>query len=171
MSDTLRLLIANGFSVISAVFTVLSSLSHTSRKIYGYQALQCAVMAVASIFFLSYSGITTFLLCTARNLFLMKDKFNKYVMVVFLLLTVGLGLYFNNRGVIGLIPIVTTVVYILGCYFLKKVTPIKWNITLNLTLWGIYDFLVLDIVSGVIDSITAIVTVAAIFKDHRAQQE
>ena len=97
--------------MFAAVFTVSSSISTGRRKIYGYQACQCAVMIAASVFFGSISGVVTFAFCVLRNLMLMNDKFTKNACIIFMILLSVTGILSNNLGIIGLIPVVATDLY------------------------------------------------------------
>lgn len=156
------LIIGNVISLVAAVFTILSSVSHGNKKIYGYQAIQCAVMAVASIFFASASGITTYILCTARNGFLMYEKFTKRMCVVFMILVAIIGCVSNNRGAVGYLPVITTLIYTLGTLLCKGEVNIKLNIIVNLVLWAIYDIIIYDFVTFGIDTVSAIVTLISL---------
>lgn len=156
------LIIGNVISMVAAVFTILSSVSHGNKKIYGYQAVQCGIMSIASVFFASASGVTTFLLCTARNCLLMYDKFTKRLCVVFMVLVAVIGCVSNNRGIVGYIPVITTLIYTFGTLVCKKEGSIKINIIVNLVLWAVYDIIIYDFVTFVIDTISAIVTVVSL---------
>ena len=160
----LCLLIGNGIALGAAVFTILSSFSKTRKRIYGYQLVQCLLMAMASVFFHSVSGSVTFLLCAARNGLLMFDRFSGKLCLLFLAVLTVLGLCCNNRGWIGVIPVLTTVLYTIGTYYLKRERLIKGNIAVNLLLWAIYDAIILDLVSCSIDGVSALATLLAIGK-------
>ena len=58
----------NLISLVAAFFTVASSWSKDRKRIFLYQAMQCFLLAIANIFFLSVSGTTTYALCALRNL-------------------------------------------------------------------------------------------------------
>lgn len=170
-SMTTNILIGNAIAVFAAVFTVLSSFSHGKKKIYGYQVLQCFFQALAQIFFFSYSGLTTLFLCAVRNALVAYDKFTKKLCIVFMILITVCGLAANNRGLLGLLPIVTTLIYTLGSYLLNEDYKIKMNIVLNSVLWALYDFMVFDIVSGILDTGAAIVTIAAVIREKTLRNE
>lgn len=161
-----NLLIGNVISLIAALFTILSSLGHGRKKIYGFQGIQCFLMAVASIFFGSLSGMTTFLLCAVRNAVLAYDRYTKRIFILFLILIPALGVLSNNREMVGMLPVVTTIIYSVGQYYLHSDVKIKGNIALNLLLWAIYDFMVFDIVSAVVDTVSTIVTIGAMIRDR-----
>lgn len=160
----MNIIIGNLISCGAAVFTALSSLSKGKKKIYGFQALQCLTMALASVFFASYTGVTTFLLCALRNYLLTTDRYTKKVCVFFLAAITILGLLSNNRGWIGLLPVITTMVYTVGQYYLRSEMSIKANIAVNLLLWAIYDIIISDYVSAVVDSITVVITGGAMIR-------
>ncbi len=156
------ILLGNLFSFFAAIFTISSSWQKTRNKIYGQQCIQCTLMAIASFFLYSYSGMTTFILCAIRNFLLAKDKFTQKILVVFLILIAAIGIIFNNRGILGYIPIVTTILYSIGTYLCKKESSIKINIVLNLLMWAFYEFYICDYVSVIVDGTSACVALLSL---------
>ena len=149
------MLIGNIISFAGACFTLLSAWSRDRKRIYLYQAAQCLLLAIANIFFASVSGVTTYVLCAVRNCLLACDQFTARRCTLFVVAVAALGLCANNRGLAGLLPIVTTVLYTLGCFYAKRAKAIKLNMIANLVLWAVYDLLVGDYVSAVVDSVSA----------------
>lgn len=158
------MLIGNCISFAGAFFTLLSAWSRDRKRIYLYQAAQCLLLAVANIFFASVSGVTTCALCAVRNCLLACDRFTARSCAVFVVAVAALGLYTNNRGLAGLLPIVATVLYTLGCFFAKRTKAIKLNMIVNLVLWAAYDLLVGDFVSAAVDSVSAVTALASILR-------
>ena len=158
------MLIGNCISFAGAFFTLLSAWSRDRKRIYFYQAAQCLLLAVANIFFASVSGVTTCALCAVRNCLLAFDRFTARSCAVFVVAVAALGLYTNNRGLAGLLPIVATVLYTLGCFFAKRTKAIKLNMIVNLVLWAAYDLLVGDFVSAAVDSVSAVTALASILR-------
>lgn len=145
------LLIGNAVSFTAALFTLAGAWCRDRARIYLWQAGQCLLLAVANIFFASLSGVTTFVLCTARNLLLARDRFTGRLCVFFVAAVAVIGLAANNRGPVGLIPVVTTALYTVACLYVRKTRVIKYNIIVNLMLWAVYDFFILDLVSCAVD--------------------
>jgi hypothetical protein len=160
-------LIGNLLAFAAACFTFLSAWSRDRKRIYLYQAAQCAVMAAANVFFASLSGVTTFALCALRNLLIAYERFTPRLCAVFVAAVAGLGLYANNRGAVGLLPIVTTAVYTVGCLYAKRTRAIKWNLIVNLLLWAVYDAFVLDFVSCAVDAVSAIAALVSLRRDKQ----
>ena len=162
---TERMILAgNAVSLIAALFTMASAWSRDRKKIYLYQVGQCLLAAAANVLFGSISGTTTFVLCAVRNGLLAYDRFTGRRCAFFVAAAVALGLVSNTKGLVGLIPIVTTVIYTVGCFYVRRTHAIKWNIIVNLALWAIYDFFILDIVAGVVDAVSAATALLSLFR-------
>ncbi len=156
------IVIGNLISVVSACFTGAASWTISKKKSYQYQVFQCLTLAVASVFFQSWSGVTTLLLCAVRNYLVSKDLFKGKIVWIMLVVLVGLGILVNNRGVVGWIVVMGTFVYTIGSFLAIRPLSVKGNILFNNALWAVYDFLILDIVSGVMDLLAAILTLVSI---------
>ena len=167
----MSILIGNIFAFAAACFTFLSAWSRDRKRIYLYQAAQCGVLAVANIFFASLSGVTTYALCALRNLLLMHERFTPRLCCAFVAAVAGLGLYANNRGLVGLLPVATTAVYTVGCLYAKRTRAIKWNLIVNLLLWAVYDAFVLDFVSCAVDTVSAIAALVSLRRDKQATSD
>ena len=167
------LLFGNIVSFAAACFTLASAWSRDRRRIYLYQAGQCLLLAFANILFGSVSGVTTFALCTARNLLLAYDRFTPRRCWFFVSAVALLGLFANNRGAVGLIPVVTTALYTVVCLYAKRTRDIKLNLIVNLLLWAVYDFFILDLVSCAVDAVSAGTAVLSLFRvqDSRSISE
>ena len=164
LTDEQRLLLfGNIISFAAACFTLASAWSRDRQRIYLYQSGQCLLLAFANIFFGSVSGVTTFALCTARNLLLAYDRFTPRRCWFFVAAVALLGLFANNRGAVGLIPVVTTALYTAVCLYVKRTRGIKLNLIVNLLLWALYDLFILDLVSCAVDAVSAGTAVVSLF--------
>lgn len=168
---TTNLLIGNGISFVAAFFTAKSSWAKDTWHIYIYQVVQCLLLAIASIFFNSYAGIVTLLVCALRNYLAAKDKLDKKMTIICLILVVVPGLLINNRGYIGLIVIAANAIYTIGMFLTKAEWAIKCNIILDLTMWIIYEALIIDIPSIIADGIGLVVAIAALLRIRVNKQE
>ena len=167
----MSVLIGNLLAFVAACFTFLSAWSTDRKRIYLYQAAQCAVLAAANVFFASLSGVTTCALCALRNLLIAYERFTPGLCAVFAAAVAGLGLYANNRGAVGLLPIVTTAVYTVGCLYAKSTRAIKWNLIANLILWAVYDAFVLDFVSCAVDTVSAIAALVSLRRNNKTKAD
>lgn len=165
-----NLLIGNLISLIAVWFTAMSSWSKDRRKIYLYQVGQCLLLALASVFFRSYAGIATLLVCAWRNYLASQNRLTKVWAVICLGLIVFFGLLVNNRGLIGQLLVVTNVIYTLGVFYTKRELSIKCNMILNMTLWMIYEIFIVDIPSAIADLVGIVTAVASLLRPKSALQ-
>ena len=159
-----NLVIGNCISLLAAVFTCASCYSHNKKRIYYYQVAQCLILSVANFFFCSYAGIITLALCALRNFLLGKDKFPKSACIIIASLMLITGMLINNNGIIGWIVISANVIYTIGGYFARRELTIKLNIILDLSLWIIYEILIIDIPSLIADSIGLVIAIIAVVR-------
>jgi len=161
------MLAGNLCSFVAACFTLMSAWSRDRKRIYLYQAAQCFILAIANVFFASVSGTTTFLLCAARNCLVAWDRFTPRRCALFVASVAALGILSNNRGVVGLIPVVTTAIYTVACLYVKSSRAIKLNLIVNLALWTVYDLFIGDYVSAGVDSVSAGTALVSILRESK----
>lgn len=159
----MRLFLGNFISFIASVFMIYSCLQKEKEKVFYFQFIQSALLSFSSIFFNSYSGMISYTICAVRNLLVSREDFNYNSMLVSILLTLIIGLYTNNLGLIGLLPIIATIQYTL-CSFIKNIILIKLSIIINSSIWSIYSFFINNLVTGVIELIIVFIATYSIFK-------
>lgn len=147
------LIIGNGISFVAAIFMVASCVVKRKRTIFLCQFLECALLAVASVFFGSLAGMATLVLSAIRNLLVANDRYTKPMMTVFLILTIVAGVLANTRGLVGLLPVFATVEYTICCHYIVGEKATKCSIFVNVLLWVIYSFLICDLSTAVSDTI------------------
>lgn len=147
MGLTSDLIIANCISFGSSLFTYASSWAKEEKRIYWYQVGQCGVLALAYIFFDSYAGVVTLLLCTLRNVILALGRYNKTWCIC---LASGMVIF--------------------GAYLAKNEVLIKLNIILDLLLWIVYEIIMKDVPSFIADIIGIVVAILAIIRYFRERK-
>ena len=152
-----NLIIGNLLSAAAAVFMAAANWSDKKTTSFRYQCLQCLILAAASVFFGSYAGVTTLLLCAGRNYLIAVDRYTGRLCVIFMILTGLAGVLVNNRGFIGLLPVAATVIYCAGSYLARRIMAVKVNILFNQIAWLIYEASVMDIVSAITDAVTLVI--------------
>lgn len=158
------ILIGNILSLIAATFMAVSSLAKRRSVIFTLQFFECFILAVASFFFSSYAAIATLLLCAIRNLLTAKDMFGKKMMYIFFVLTAVLGIITNNRGIIGLLPVIATLQYTVCSHIFKGLFLTRISIFVNTAIWVIYSFIIKDFSTGIVDSVVLLTTTFGIIK-------
>lgn len=169
MTTMRDIIIGNLLAFAAAVFTAAANWTGSKNKSYMFQFWQCLILAIANIFFHSYAGITTLVLCAIRNLIIGKGLYSRNLCILFSVLIGIAGLVVNNKGIAGILLVVATVGYTWGSYVVKRPMAVKTNILINQICWGIYEAFVLDFVSLLTEVITASVLIVSMIRYRRME--
>ena len=164
MDLPLNIIIGNAVSLIAGVFIILSMWVNDEKKAYFYQFLNAFILIISSVFFFSWTGVTTMAIAATRNLMVYKDRLTLRWTVFFIVISVVLGLMVNTMGFVGLLPIIAIVQITLCNYYLKTIKSIKTSFIVHSAIYIVYFLAILDFSSAAIESVTALIGVVALFK-------
>lgn len=171
MDLALNIVIGNIISLIAGIFIILSMWVNDEKQAYKYQFLNAFILMISSVFFLSWTGVTTMAIAASRNVMVYKDRLTLNWTIFFIIISVVLGLIVNTMGIVGLLPIIAIVQITLCNYYFKTIKLIKIGFILNSAIYIIYFLAIWDFSSAVIESVTAMVGVVALFRLIKAADE
>lgn len=90
-----------------------------------------------------------------RNIICYKDKLGLKEKIIITVLSVVLSIIVNNLGVIGFLPVISTIAYI-WLMNIKDVKKFKLLIIFTMFMWFIYDFTIKSYTSAIFDILTII---------------
>ncbi|WP_405270596.1 YgjV family protein [Methanobrevibacter sp.] len=160
----LNILIGNCISFIAGIFLLISCCVNDTKKAYKYQFLEAFTLTISSVFFMSWTGVTTMAIAAIRNAMVYKDKLTLNWTVFFVILSVILGILVNTMGIIGFLPIIAIVQITICNYYLKKIKSIKISFIVNLLFYIVYFIAIYDFTSAVIQIITATIGLISLIK-------
>lgn len=164
------IVIGNCISFFAALFMIASCIAKKKQAVFFCQFLECMLLAVASVFFSSFAGVTTLLLSAARNWIVAKDRYTRPLMYLFLVLTLVLGVLTNTRGLVGLLPVLATAEYTVCCHHIVGERATKCSIFVNILIWVVYAFLICDFSTAIGNSVVLVVDAAAIVRLTRIER-
>ena len=171
MSFAWNIIVGNFISLIAGIFIMLSMWVNDEKQAYKYQFLNAFILMISSVFFLSWTGVTTMAIAASRNVMVYKDRLTLNWTIFFIIISVVLGLIVNTMGIVGLLPIIAIVQITLCNYYFKTIKLIKIGFILNSAIYIIYFLAIWDFSSAVIESVTAMVGVVALFRLIKAADE
>lgn len=86
-----------------------------------------------------WSGMITQSVNVLRNLLSAYGKMSRVLSVVFVVVNFCIGYYVNNRGILGLLPLLASAEYTF-CLPSKNMCILKSGLMINMIMWAIYDF-------------------------------
>lgn len=156
-------LIGNIIALIASILMVVASYIKSKNNIIIVQSIQICLFVISNLIL---GGITGAIINAAnliRNILCYKDKLTKLNIIIICLLVTILSLCFNNLSLIGLIPLISSLVYTI---FMNTKSPFKFKILILISMisWAIYDFTIKSYTSGIFDVISALACIISLFQ-------
>lgn len=165
-------LIGNGISLIAMVVMFISALRRDKRKILIDQTINYGLFFAADIVLRGYSGAVQDALSGLRHILVLRGKQSRALNAAFIAAFVTIGLLVNDKGIVGLLPIVASVEYTLVVMRPNvSTTAIKLSMAFCMLLWAIYAFTLHNYVNVVSNTITMISSLYALCMDRRRQNK
>lgn len=136
------LIIGNIFSLFSALCIWISVAQRNKKQFMLWQVGDTVFGIIANIALYAYAALVISVVCLIRNILSYKNKLSKNITIVLLILSVFIGLYVNNKGVIGWLPIIASASFTICIYITKNEQQMRYATVLNTTLWFVHNFYV-----------------------------
>ena len=166
------IIIGNVCSLCAMVSDSVSSTRNKRNQILAIQILSQVFYGVGSILLKGYSGTAQNLTAIFRNLAAMKNIKSKAVEWVIILLGVVLGIVFNNRGLIGWLPIVANLEYSVAVFrFKDNERGLKAAFLVNMLMFFAFSLVIMNYVAAAGNIVVAVTTAIALIKGRKKNAE
>ena len=157
----MNLVIGNLISLIACILMVYLGLIKNKRRIIFLQTIQIFLMALSNLVLNGITGTIINSISCFRNILCYYDKLNLMWKILINFIAVSLSLYFNNIGLIGLLPAISMFLY---TFFMDVKNIIKYKnlVILTMVLWLIYDIKINAYVSAVFDFLNIVANIISI---------
>ena len=161
------LIIGNIFSFLSAVCIAISVVKKNKNDLIWWQILDVIFCILSNIALYTFAALTTNSVALVRNILAYKDKLTQKITWILFVLCIIAGLWANNRGIIGLFPIVASASYTVFMFITKDEQQMRYALISNLALWAVHDFYVLAIPSALTDVALSVWTIFQIMRNKK----
>ena len=159
----LQIIIGNIVALIASLLMVYSGVIKQQKKIIYIQTLQISLSVISNMILGGITGAIINALNFIRNILCYKDKLGLKEKIIITLLAVILSIAFNNLGLVGILPLISTIVY-LWLMNVKDVKKFKFLIIFTMLLWFIYDIYIKSYSSAIFDFMTIIANIISIIQ-------
>ena len=166
----LNILLGELFSFIAAFFLALSTFRTKKNKMLIFQLADSIFNAISNLFLNSFSGFVVNIFTSIRNYLSIKEKFNKRELFFYVILILIIGIKVNNKGIVGILPIIASVEYSLFMHKSKSSQIMRIALLINLSLWLIYDFFIKSYPMFIMDLVIILITVINIIRFHNKEK-
>ncbi|MBR6824981.1 MAG: YgjV family protein [Oscillospiraceae bacterium] len=167
-----NLIIGNAFSLFAMISDSISSSRKTSRGVLGFQTMSQVFFGTGTFILGGYSGAVQNCVSVLRNLaaiFKLNFKLLEWLLIGF---GVGFGIYFNNLGVIGWLPILANLEYALAVYFFKEEPhSLKIAFLINIALFAVFNTVILNLVGVIANIVVFVITAVFLVRERKGRKE
>ena len=159
----MNIIIGNVLGLMASLAMVYSGIVKEKKKILYVQSIQILLFALCDFVLGGIVGAIINLINLIRNILCYNDKLDIKKIIIITIVSIAFSLYFNNLGFIGLMPLISSVLYL--CFMnVKDVRKFKLLIIIVTLLWLIYDFYIKAYTSSIFDFLTVCTNIYSLFK-------
>ena len=161
----IALIVGNLCTLLAMGFNALSSTRKTPKGVLLTQNISQGIYGISAIVLGGYSAAVQNVVSIVRNLVATSNRKSKFVEWLLVVLGVVLGIVFNNRSWVGLLPVVGNLQYTLAIFkFKDDERKIKFFFLLSVVAFVIFNFAIRNYVGMVSDMIVIVTTSIMLLK-------
>ena len=157
------IIIGNIIALIASIIMVYSGFLKQKKTILYAQTIQIGLSVLSNIVLGGITGAIINALSCVRNILCYKNKLDLKSKIILIFLATTLSLMFNNLGIIGLLPVISTITYIL-LMNTKDIIKFKWLIIFTMLMWLIYDLFIKSYTSAIFDFMNILANIISIIQ-------
>lgn len=140
MDSMLHLLLGNLCSVLAMVSDCVASTRKTAKGMLFVQSVSQFIYLIGTIVLKGYSGAVQNAVGILRNLAAIKNIDNRWVTWSLVGVGAAVGIWVNNLGLVGYLPIAANVQYTIGVFrFKENERALKYSFLVMVALFAIFN--------------------------------
>ena len=159
----INIIIGNIIALVASVLMVYSGLIMKKKKIIYIQTLQLGLLTVSTAVLGGITGTIMNIVDCIRNILCYKDKLVVKAKVILIIISTVLTVKFNNLGIVGMLPLISTISYIL-LIDSKEIIKLKILFIVTSILWCIYGVVIKSYSSAIFNILNIITNSISIFQ-------
>ena len=171
MDELREVIVGNVCSLCAMVSDSVSSTQKKHSRIMLIQCLSQVFWAAGAIILKGYSGAAQNGVAILRNLAAMKQWKYRVVEWVLIALGVVLGVVFNNRGLLGWLPIVSNLEYSIAVFrFKNREKALKIAFIVNMLLYSVFNLVIRNYVGAIANYVVVATTAISLLRERKKQE-
>jgi hypothetical protein len=157
-----NILLGNILAFIGTSFMVISGYIKDNKRFFIIQDLELFFLTISNLVLGGYTGALVSAFGIIRNTLCYKNKLNKKMRIIIVVIQTVACLIANNLGVIGLFPLFAVILYTL--FITTDSKKLKIINATTLVFWAIYDFYIKAYTAGIFDILTIITCLIGLYR-------
>ncbi len=168
----LSIILGNVLSLFATLSDSISSTRKTFKSILLVQTVSQFFYIASGIVLKGYSAAVQNSVNIFRNLFAIRGKKSRFMEWLFILVAVVLGIYFNNRGFVGLLPVIANLEYSIAVFrFQNNELALKASFLFTVLLFTIFNLVILNFVGFASNCVLLATTVISLIRDFKKEKK
>ena len=160
------IIIGNIFSLCAMVTDSFSGTRKKHRQIMSAQIVSQFFYAASSIVLKAYSSTVQNIVAVFRNFAAMKNVKSKVLEWGLVLAGVLLGIAFNNRGILGWLPVIANLEYSVS----DNEKALKLAFIINMVMYAVFSFAIMNYVGTVSCTVIAVTTAVSLIRAKNGKE-
>jgi hypothetical protein len=156
--------IATIIAIIGSCLFLFSITAKKKQTMFIYQTIETLLSIIKNILLGGYEGAIAQLIGLIRNILIMTNTTIKGSEFILPTLNFIMGSFINERGLLGYLPIIATMIYSYVTLSSSSYLTTKLVLLVNIILWIIYQIIIADYITVLINIIALIITGISIYK-------
>ena len=170
MDAVVRIILGNACSLLAMVTDSVSSTRKTAKGVLWVQNLSQVSYFASAMFLKGYSSAVQNVVSLVRNLAAIRKIESKAVEWSLVLVGVTMGLWFNNLGLIGYLPVLANLQYTLAVFrFRDNERALKIAFALCVLMFAVFNAAILNFVGVGSNLVVLATTLVNLFKKKTAE--
>ena len=168
---TLGVILGNILSFCATITDSISGSMKTRGKMIGVQTISQLFYGASAFVLKGYSALVQNVIAIFRNIFVISEKKSRMLEWIFLALGVVFGIYFNNLGVMGLLPVLANLEYTIAMFkFEDKLIPVKIAFLINTVLFAIFNIAIYNFIGFICNVAVAVSLVLYLVRNRKSSE-
>ena len=164
-----EIIVGNVCSLCAMVTDSVSGTRKKNSEVLAVQILSQVFYAAGSVILKGYSSTAQNVVAVLRNLAAMKNVKSRAVEWILILLGVALGAWFNNRGLLGWLPIAANLEYSVAVFrFRENERGLKLAFLVNMLMYAAFNLVIRNYVGACANVVVAVTTAISLVKGKKS---
>ena len=170
--NPILLIVGNACSLLAMVTDSISNTRKTTRGVLAVQSVSQVIYGIGAAVLGGYSGTVQNAVSVVRNVLVIKGVDSKVVQAILVIAGVALGIYFNNLGLVGWLPIIANLEYTLAVFFFRNnERALKISFMIAVILFGTFNGFIYNVVGVITNAVVLVTGVIALTRKQKREDE
>ena len=166
-----HIILGNLCTLLAMGANAVSSMQKTAKRILRVQNLAQLIYCASAMILGGYSAAVQNAVSILRNIAAIRDIKSKVLEWSLVTAGVVLGIAFNNRGFMGLLPVLGNLLYTLAIFrFMDRERLLKLAFLISTASFLVFNIVILNIVGAVSDSVVIVTTVVVLCRGMKKSE-